>query len=157
MTKVGDFRTRRKPLFIGQLTHSHSTYTLRSDAGDRETGMTTDPTRLLPLNPRDYLVLFVLTDGERHGYGIVKDVAEQTEGAVEMDPSNLYRSLKRLMGQGLVNESKRRHAGDNGERRRYYTITEFGRRVVAAEAARLAHLTEMARSRKLITRSGRSA
>lgn len=119
--------------------------------------MTTNPAQLLPLNPRDYLVLFVLTDGERHGYGIVKDVAAQTGGAVEIDPSNLYRSLKRLIEQGLVTESRRKSSDDRGERRRYYAITEFGRTVVAAEAARLAQLTEMARERKLITRSGRPA
>lgn len=119
--------------------------------------MSTDPATLLPLNPRDYLVLFVLTDGERHGYGIVKEVAAQTDRAVEIDPSNLYRSLKRLIGQGLVNESARRATGDGDERRRYYGITEFGRRVVAAEAARLSQLTEMAKNRNLITRSGRPA
>ena len=119
--------------------------------------MPPDPTALLPLNPRDYLVLFSLTDGERHGYGIVKEIGQQTDGGVEMDPSNLYRALKRLIGEGLVTEAGRRPGGDGDERRRYYAITEFGRRVVAAEAARLAQLTDLARSRKLITRSGRPA
>jgi len=119
--------------------------------------MAADPTGLLPLNPRDYLVLFVLTAGERHGYGIVKEVAAQTDGVVEIDPSNLYRSVKRLIGQGLVDESARRPIGDGEERRRYYSITEFGRRVVAAEAARLSHLTDLAKRRNLITRSGRPA
>ena len=101
------------------------------------------------MNPRDYLVLLSLTGGERHGYGIVKEVEEQSSGVVRMDPSNLYRSLKRLIQQGLVEESEPRQDADS-ERRRYYAVTPFGRQVAAAEAARLSDLTKLARARHLI-------
>jgi DNA-binding PadR family transcriptional regulator len=104
----------------------------------------------IPLNPRDYLVLFSLTAGERHGYGIVKEVEEQSAGAVRMDPSNLYRSLKRLIQKGLVGESEPRPDRDSEERRRYYSLTALGRDVVEAEARRLSRLTEAARARELL-------
>jgi DNA-binding PadR family transcriptional regulator len=109
-------------------------------------------TSYLPLNPRDYLVLFSLSEGERHGYGIVKEVEEQSDGAVKMDPSNLYRTLKRLIQQGLVQESDPRTVEADDERRRYYSITTLGRKVVRAEAARLSKLTTAAAQRRLITR-----
>ena len=104
----------------------------------------------LPLNPRDYLILFALADGERHGYGIVKDVESESAGTVRMDPSNLYRTLRRFIHQGLVTESEPRGSGESDERRRYYALTLLGRRVVEAEAARLATLAEAARARRLI-------
>lgn len=110
-----------------------------------------DPESLLPLNPRDYLILFALAAGERHGYGIVKDVELESDGQVVLDPANLYRSIRRLIRDGLVEEADERPAEDaRNERRRYYAITDFGRRVVALEAARLARLTEAARVRELI-------
>lgn len=112
--------------------------------------MEPDISQMLPLNPRDYLVLFALTEGERHGYGLVKDIEDQTDGVVKMDPSNLYRSLKRLIGEGWVEERGTRQ--QDGERRKYYGITGLGRRVVQAEAARLAALAEAARSANLIGR-----
>ena len=112
----------------------------------------TKPVEFLPMNPRDYLVLLALTAGERHGYGLVKDVEEQSSGVVRMDPSNLYRSLKRLIQQTLVDESDPREDGDL-ERRRYYTITPFGREVVRAEANRLNELTNVARARRLIPKA----
>ena len=105
----------------------------------------------LPLNPRDYLILFALTGGERHGYGLIKDVEEQTGGEVSLDPANLYRSVKRLIKEGFLKESDRRRASDSGdERRRYYAITKLGRRVVRAEAMRLDRLAALARSQNLI-------
>ncbi len=112
-----------------------------------------NPTAFLPLNPRDYLVLFSLTGGTRHGYGIVREVEEQSGGVVRMDPSNLYRSLKRLIQQGLVEESEPRAPDLENERRRYYTITDLGRDVVVAEATRLSKLTEAAAARALIADS----
>jgi DNA-binding PadR family transcriptional regulator len=118
---------------------------------DRD-GAMPDATSYLPLNPRDYLVLFSLTAGERHGYGIVKEVEDQSDGAVRMDPSNLYRTLKRLIHQGLVQESDLRAGEADKERRRYYSITALGRDVVRAEAARLSKLTEAAAQRRLIAR-----
>ncbi len=110
-----------------------------------------DITTFIPLPPRDYLVLFALTGGERHGYGLVKDVESLTNGLVQLDPSNLYRSIKRLIDDGLVAEYKRKKVpGAGDERRRFYTITPFGRRVVSAEAERFADLADAARARRLI-------
>ena len=109
---------------------------------------------LLPLKPRDYLILFAMVEGEVHGYGILKQVADESDGGVRMDPANLYRALKRLMRQRLVDESVKRPAPDLGhERRRYYALTDLGGRVVAAEAARLQVLTEAAVTKKLIPQS----
>ncbi len=106
---------------------------------------------LLPLNPREYLILFALVEGERHGYGIVKDVMAQTDGQVRMDPANLYRVIKRLIRDGLVVAAGKRPAPESDhERRRYYAITKLGHDVVAAEAARLDQLTQAARARNLI-------
>jgi DNA-binding PadR family transcriptional regulator len=115
-------------------------------------GAMPDAASYLPLNPRDYLVLFSLTAGERHGYGIVKEVEDQSDGAVRMDPSNLYRTLKRLIQQGMVRESDPRAEEADNERRRYYSITTLGRKVVRAEAARLSKLTAAAAQRRLIAR-----
>lgn len=113
------------------------------------------PFAFIPLNPRDYLVLFSLTSGERHGYGMVKEVQEQSGGAVRMDPSNLYRALKRLIQKGLVAESDPRSGADSDERRRYYSLTPLGREVVEAEASRLSRLTDAARERQLISEQSR--
>ncbi len=102
--------------------------------------------RHLPLHARDYLILLSLTPAERHGYGMIQLVEERTSGTVRLDPANLYRALKRLIKEGLVQEAGRRSAPDaRDERRRYYAITELGRLVVAEEAGRQAELLEIAR------------
>lgn len=99
---------------------------------------TPDPLDLLPLKPVDLLVLITLARGERHGYGIVTDIADETDGRIRLVPGNLYAVLQRLEGQGLLAESDRRPAPDlDDRRRRYYGITSFGRRVLAAEVERL--------------------
>lgn len=112
---------------------------------------------LLPLSPRDFLILFVLTEGELHGYGMLRRVEEQSDGRVRLDPSNLYRALRRLMREGLVEESERRAVADEDgedERRRYYGLTDLGRAAVTAEAARLSRITDAARERRLIPGKG---
>ena len=110
----------------------------------------------LPLNPRDYLILLTLVPGERHGYGMIQMVEEETAGAVRLDPANLYRALKRLIKVGLVQEAGRRPAPDaHDERRRYYAISEIGRQVVAEEATRQAELLEFARNHDLLADTGR--
>src|SRR5918998_6108627 len=92
----------------------------------------------LPLKPVDLQLLLALAEEERHGYGLVQAIAEATDGLVQLDPGNLYRVIKRLLGDGLVAESERRAAtGADGERRRYYRITALGQRVLAAEIRRL--------------------
>ena len=88
-----------------------------------------------PLSHRDFLILFALLDGERHGYVLMKDVEEQSEGVVRIDPANLYRSVRRMLDRGLIEESDRRPAPEaDDERRRYYRITDSGRNAVAEEA-----------------------
>ncbi len=114
-----------------------------------------DPESYLPVNPRDYLILFALSSGRRHGYGIVKEVERDSGAMVRLDPANLYRSIKRLIRDGLVtDEDQPETPGGEDERRRYYAITETGRRVVALEAVRLAVLADAARARNLIGRPG---
>jgi len=105
----------------------------------------------IPLNPRDYLILFSLVGEERHGYGIVKQVESDSNGQVSLDPANLYRAMKRLIRDGLVEEGEDRPTPESGgQKRRYYHITDFGREVVALEAARLAALADAARAENLI-------
>lgn len=101
----------------------------------------------LPLKTDAFYVLLVLLHGERHGYAIMRDAAERSEGAVELQAGALYRLLRRMLDDGLVVESQRRPAADaDDERRRYYRITALGKRVIAAEAERMAALAESARS-----------
>jgi len=103
---------------------------------------------LLPLKPQDYHILFVLLDEERHGYGMVKEIDRQTGGQIRLEAGNLYRSVRRLIKQGLLEESDRRPAPESDdERRRYYRITEFGRHVVAAETERMRTVVAAAEAR----------
>ena len=116
-----------------------------------------DPRELIPLNPREYLILFSLIEEDRHGYGIVKHVEVGSRGGVRLDPANLYRSLKRMIAGGLVVQTDPPEDGDPSvERRRYYRITRLGREVVRLEAARLAELTAAARALDLIPARERS-
>jgi len=107
---------------------------------------------LLPLNPRQYLILFALTDGPLHGYGIVKAMGELSGGTVALDPANLYRTLRRCQRDGLVADAGEQPAADLDDRkRRFYRLTDLGRRVVAAEARRLADLTRAAVDRRVLS------
>ena len=97
------------------------------------------PQELLPLTPPVFHILLSLAGEERHGYGIMQDVAGQTDGALQLGPGTLYGCLKRMLAAGLVEESEERPDPSlDDERRRYYRMTAFGRRVVRAEAQRLA-------------------
>jgi DNA-binding PadR family transcriptional regulator len=97
------------------------------------------PLELLPLTPPVFHILLSLTGEERHGYGIMQDVARQTEGALQLGPGTLYGCLKRMLAAGLVEESEERpDPALDDERRRYYRMTAFGNKVVRAEAQRLA-------------------
>lgn len=111
---------------------------------------------LIPMNPRDYLILFALTEEDRHGYGIVKEVEQGSAGRVRIDPANLYRSIKRMIAAGVVEEATR-PTDDGDDRRKYYRITPLGREAVKLEALRLADLTAAARSRELIPEAGTGA
>jgi DNA-binding PadR family transcriptional regulator len=106
------------------------------------------PLELLPLTPPVFHILLALTDEERHGYGIMQDVARQTAGALQLGPGTLYGCLKRMLAAGLVEESGERPDPTlDSERRRYYRMTPKGRRAVRAEAQRLAGAVTVAMSR----------
>ena len=109
-----------------------------------------DPADLLPLTSPVFHVLVALADEERHGYAIIKKVAQLTDGNVRLSTGTLYGIIKRLLGEGLIVESSRRPAAAvDDERRRYYRLSEFGRRVVVAEAERLEHMLAVARATRL--------
>ena len=105
-----------------------------------------DPSSFLPLPQAQFHVLVALTNGERHGYAIMRDVESSSDGTVRMGPATLYGTLKKLVDQGFAEELGRRPAGDDDQRRRYYRLTGLGQRVCAAEADRLAGLVQIARS-----------
>jgi len=114
------------------------------------------PADLLPLKPLHFLMLLTLVDGERHAYGIKKDL-EGRGAHRDVGPGTLYRTIAQLMASGLIDESDRRPVAElDDERRRYYRLTPFGRRVVVAEAHRLDELVTAARARRLIPSAGRS-
>ena len=107
----------------------------------------------LPLNSIDFLVLAVLTDGERHGYGIVKDITGRTNGRVKVRPGNLYRVVDRLMERGFVEARSKKAPDSTGEPRQHYGITRLGRKVVAAHTELLVDV--VAASSKLQHAAGR--
>jgi DNA-binding PadR family transcriptional regulator len=109
------------------------------------------PDDFLPLKPVVFQVLLSLADAERHGYGIVQDIASRTTARMQLRPGNLYGSLQQMLDDGLIAESARRPAADlDDARRRYYRVTPLGRRVAVAEATRLAALVRDARARRLL-------
>jgi DNA-binding PadR family transcriptional regulator len=111
---------------------------------------TQTPESLLPLTPPVFHILLALAEEERHGYGIMQDVAWQTNNALQLGPGTLYGCLKRMLAAGLVEESDERPDPKmDDQRRRYYRMTALGRRVVRAEAERLAGAVTAARARRL--------
>ncbi len=102
------------------------------------------PESLLPLKPNWFHVLLSLSAEEQHGYGIMQDVLQRTDGKVRLWPATLYGTIKRLMDADLIEESSRRpDPSVDDPRRRYYRLTSFGRRVLNAECARLEELVRM--------------
>lgn len=105
---------------------------------------------LLPLPPATFHILLALVDQDRHGYAIIQDVEARTDGELRLSAGTLYRSVARMVEQGLIVEAARRPAARlDDERRRYYRITPFGTAVARAEMARLARLLRLARARGL--------
>jgi DNA-binding PadR family transcriptional regulator len=116
-----------------------------------------EPRAFLPLTPQQFHILLALTGAHLHGYGIIRDVAERTGGAVRVGTGTLYTALARLEALALVGESERRApAGEDDDRRRYYRLTPLGRAVLKAETERLEALVRHARA-KGITATGRPA
>jgi DNA-binding PadR family transcriptional regulator len=111
-----------------------------------------DPESLLPLSPPVFHILLALADEERHGYGIMQEIKLRTSGQVRLVPGTLYGAIKRLLAQKLIAEAdQRRDPGLDDERRRYYRLTDFGLRVLRAEAARLASLARQAEAKQLLS------
>ena len=110
--------------------------------------VTVDPESFLPLPQAQFHVLVALTAGERHGYAIMQEVEESSNGLVRMGPATLYGTLKRLVDDGLAEEASNRadrNDRDDDQRRRYYRLTGLGQRVCAAETDRVAGLVRIAR------------
>jgi DNA-binding PadR family transcriptional regulator len=106
-----------------------------------------DVEALLPLPTATFHILMAVAEEDRHGYAILRDVEQRTGGAVKLSAGTLYRSIQRMLEQGLLLETRDRPAPeDDDERRRYYRITPFGTSVARAEATRLASLLKLARA-----------
>ena len=122
-----------------------------------------DLEELLPLTPVALNILLALADEERHGYGIGLEVRERTGGKMRLGPGTLYGSIKRMVDGGLIEESEERpeeqpddgSRGYDAERRRYYRLTGFGERVLAAELSRLEGVVRTARMKGVFQDSGR--
>ena len=113
-----------------------------------------DPTNFLPLKPAAFHILLSLADSSRHGYGIMLEVQERTKGSVKLGPGTLYGAIKRLLADELIAEEEEKLDRTlDDERRRYYSLTQLGRRVITLDAERLAHLVEMAQEKQLLNRS----
>jgi DNA-binding PadR family transcriptional regulator len=114
--------------------------------GDQTRG----PDEYLPLTPAMLDIVVALADDELHGYAIMREVRRRTDGRKRLAPGTLYRSLRQMHERGLVAESEvRPEAGLDDERRRYYRLTDLGRRVAVAEVERLEGLVQAARSKGL--------
>jgi DNA-binding PadR family transcriptional regulator len=99
----------------------------------------------LPLSPATLHILLALASEDRHGYGIMREVARQSEGQYKLGPGTLYDNLQKLMDGGLVKEAPRRSANED-VRRRYYRLTAFGRRVLSADLTRLKNVLREAKA-----------
>ncbi|GAA1469266.1 PadR family transcriptional regulator [Microbacterium thalassium] len=118
-------------------------------------GAHNEPKDLLPLTEPVFHILLSLADGERHGYAIMQEVRERTDGDVVLVPGTLYGAIKRMRGLGLIEETDARVDPELGEeRRRSYRITAFGERVAAAEAARVSALARQAALKRLLPEWG---
>lgn len=105
-----------------------------------------DPAECLPLTPALFHVLLSLADGQKHGYAILKEVAERSDGSVALSTGTLYGIIKRLLADGLITQS----ALGSTDRRNAYRLTVFGRKVALAETKRLQSLVRTARVKRLI-------
>lgn len=117
--------------------------------------MTPNPRDFLPLRPVEFLLLLALAEQEQHGYGLTQEIAARTDGAVQLEPGNLYKVLKRLVADGLIEGADHRPVAElENERRRYYRLTRLGARVAALEAERLEALLATNAARSLAKRFG---
>ena len=114
---------------------------------------TSAPDDHLPLTPAVSHILLALADGEKHGYAIMREVEELSDGTITMGPGTLYGSIKRMLGAGLVEETEDRPDPElDDQRRRYYRLTGLGERVLSAEMARLEAMVQAAAAKKVVLR-----
>jgi DNA-binding PadR family transcriptional regulator len=110
---------------------------------------------LLPLPSATFHILVALSDADRHGYGIMQEVAQRTGGRTKLNPGTLYTTIQRLLEKGLIVElNERRDPEEEDERRRYYRLTPAGRRVAQLELARLTELVALGHRAGLATEEG---
>ena len=110
------------------------------------------PDSFIPLPTAVFHILIALADRDRHGYSIMQDVAARTDGKVQLSAGTLYSSIRRMLEQGLIEElNDSPDPSSTDERRRYYRLTRFGKRVAAAEAERLNALLKQARATGLVS------
>lgn len=106
---------------------------------------------LLPLTPTVFHMLLALADGEKHGYGIMQAVEDETQGQMQIRIGSLYGSIRRMIEAGLIQETTERPDPElDDERRRYYGLTDLGRRVLSAEAARIAQAMTVIRGKRVL-------
>ncbi|MBY0502560.1 MAG: PadR family transcriptional regulator [Bryobacteraceae bacterium] len=111
-----------------------------------------EPESLLPLPNATFHILLAVADEDRHGYAILGDIETRTNGQLRLSAGTLYRSIQRMVEQGLIVETEERPDPEfDDERRRYYRITPFGRRVAKAESLRFASLVDQARALGFLT------
>lgn len=110
------------------------------------------PVEALPLSEPVYQILLSLSDSARHGYAIIQDILDRTDGAVELTASTLYAALKRLLERGWIEELEEPDPED--ARRRVYRISDAGRTLLRGEAERLARSADMARAKGLLPAAG---
>ena len=104
-----------------------------------------------PLKPTELHILLALSAGDSHGYALRQEILRQTEGQLELEAGNLYRHIRRLEDEGLLEESSRRPPPSrDDERRRYYRLTPLGRRTLTAELRRMRSIVRLAEARRLI-------
>jgi len=109
------------------------------------------PARQPIVTPTIFQILLVLTDGERHGYAIMRDITRNTDGQMRVGPGTLYRSIKQMLQDGWIEESDDRPDPElDDERRRYYRLTAAGRRIAKDEASRLERLARLAVAKRLL-------
>jgi DNA-binding PadR family transcriptional regulator len=116
-----------------------------------------DPRSFLPLTPLAFQVLLALAGTDRHGYGIIREVDERTDGLIRLRTGTLYTLLQRLLDEALIQDAPAPPEDPNGDaRRKYYRLTALGRRVLSAEARRLEALIGEARRKQVLGRSSRA-
>ncbi len=104
-----------------------------------------------PLTPAVFHILMALSDGEKHGYSIMKDVEMQTDGKLKMGPGTLYGSIKRMLVAGFIEETEERpDPALDDERRRYYRLSNLGQKVLSAESQRLEQAVKVARQKQVL-------